>query len=198
MGAGALTDTDTSYESELAERCKKENPIDEGAWSDLWNRYNRLTLWRIRRVLPQQDEGTAEELVSETYRKLLNSIQGYDPNRGRLSTFVLQVATSTALDFQRKARRRIQEEKPQEAELPILSASPAETLPLEVAARRLREEVTAPEDATERLVFEELFRGMSAAEIARKHQLSEKLVKRVRRETLSAALGVLQDLFPEM
>jgi RNA polymerase sigma factor (sigma-70 family) len=140
----------------------------------------------------------AEDLVSETYKKLLGSIYGYDPKRGQLSTFVLQAATSVALDARRKATRRIQEEAAEDHEILVGSVSPSETVPMEVAATRLRNELAAPADPIERLVFEELFRGLGIRQIARKHDLSEKTVKRVRQNTVTAALHLLQEIFPDL
>jgi RNA polymerase sigma-70 factor (ECF subfamily) len=51
-------------------------------------------------------EGAAEELVQETFVRLWQSAERFDPARGSADTFVMTIARRTAIDLHRRAASR--------------------------------------------------------------------------------------------
>ncbi|MBC7926896.1 MAG: sigma-70 family RNA polymerase sigma factor [Bryobacteraceae bacterium] len=192
---GKLTSTASSIEVDLATRCKASLRSD--AWGELWHRYHRLAMWEIQAILPGTPEDLIWDILIETYTRLVRHIRNFDPSRGRLSTFVLRVARSSALDYRRQRTRRPKEEM-WDRDSPEPHASARESMPLDLVSQRLKERLAAPERADERQVFEAMFRGMSNAEIVDTYDLSEKVVRRVRHQTLERALQALTEILPEL
>src|SRR5207244_325924 len=62
------------------------------------------------------NEAAAEDLVQDTFVKLLRTADNFDPGRGSLDTWVLLVARSLALD---SLRRRVLESRTLEATRPL-------------------------------------------------------------------------------
>ena len=66
---------------------------------DLYDRYGRLAYSLIHRVI--RDAAAAEDLVQETFLRVWNRAQSFDPERGSLGPWVLTVARNRAIDYLR-------------------------------------------------------------------------------------------------
>jgi RNA polymerase sigma-70 factor, ECF subfamily len=80
---------------------------DEQAYSQLFDRYSAMMYGVILRIV--QDEADAQNLLQDTFVKIWANIQSYDAARGRLATWLLNIARNTAIDFTRSkvyAQRR--------------------------------------------------------------------------------------------
>ena len=83
-------------DGELARRLKERDPQ---AMSDLYDRYGRIAYALIFRIV--RNGAVAEDLVQETFLRVWNRVQSFDPQRGALGPWVLTVARNRAIDYLR-------------------------------------------------------------------------------------------------
>jgi RNA polymerase sigma factor (sigma-70 family) len=69
---------------------------EERAFSVFYDRYAPTLLGIIVRIVRDPDQ--AEDLLQDTFVKIWKNIHQYDPNRGRLFTWMLNIARNTALN----------------------------------------------------------------------------------------------------
>ena len=62
----------------------------------LYKQYSAVLYGVIRRVV--YDETTAQDVLQEAFVKIYNNIAKYNPEKGRLYTWMLNVARNTAID----------------------------------------------------------------------------------------------------
>ncbi len=98
----ALELSEGANDSELARRLQRREPE---AMADLYDRYGRLVYTIIYAVV--RDTGVAEDLVQETFLRIWNRVNGFDPDRGALGPWLLAVARNRAIDYIRSARARM-------------------------------------------------------------------------------------------
>jgi RNA polymerase sigma-70 factor (ECF subfamily) len=94
----ALGEEDTA----LAERLRRREPQ---AMAALYDRYGRVAYSLILRIV--RDTGVAEDLTQETFLRVWNRMQGFDPARGSLGCWVLAVARNRAIDYLRSVDGRM-------------------------------------------------------------------------------------------
>src|SRR3954453_16718900 len=93
-----------------------------GAAEELYERY-APRIYGLGMVMLGND-ASAQDLVQDTFVKLLRNADRYDPVRGKLATWVLLVARSLAIDA---IRRRVLDVRTAEASAPIREMSPDST-----------------------------------------------------------------------
>jgi RNA polymerase sigma-70 factor (ECF subfamily) len=69
------------------------------AYNELYDRYADALFGIIQRMVNHQD--IAQDLLQETFIKVWTNVHRYDPAKGRLFTWLAQVARNTALDYLR-------------------------------------------------------------------------------------------------
>jgi len=89
-------------DSELVRRLKLRDPH---AMADLYDRYGRVAYSLIYRVV--RNTGVAEDLVQETFLRVWNRVQSFDPERGALGPWILTVARNRAIDYLRSVDGRM-------------------------------------------------------------------------------------------
>jgi RNA polymerase sigma-70 factor, ECF subfamily len=89
-------------EADLARRLKERDPQ---AMSDLYDRYGRLAYSLIFRIV--RNGAAAEDLVQETFLRVWNRVQSFDPQKGALGPWVLTVARNRAIDYLRSIDGRM-------------------------------------------------------------------------------------------
>lgn len=62
----------------------------------LYDMYSGALMGVITRIIQQTE--VAEDLLQETFIKIWNSAEGYDPDKGRLFTWMLNIARNLAID----------------------------------------------------------------------------------------------------
>nr|WP_121269426.1 sigma-70 family RNA polymerase sigma factor [Pedobacter schmidteae] len=62
----------------------------------LYDMYSGALMGVISRIIPQTE--VAEDLLQETFIKIWNSGDGYDPEKGRLFTWMMNIARNQAID----------------------------------------------------------------------------------------------------
>ena len=83
----------TYSEAELLDRLKAQ---DEQGFSYLYDRYSKALFTVIYNVIPQQE--TAEDVLQEVFLKIWQDIKSYDTSKGRLYTWMLNIARNGAID----------------------------------------------------------------------------------------------------
>jgi RNA polymerase sigma-70 factor (ECF subfamily) len=113
------------------------------------------------------NEAAAEDLVQDTFVKVLRNAGRYDPARGSLDTWILLMARNLAID---SLRRRVLEARTLEATKPRDESDPtpgpdalAETADLAERARRAMSSLSDGQRAALELAY---FGGKTSAEVA--------------------------------
>src|SRR5262249_2604953 len=89
-------------DAELAAKLRARDPH---AMGDLYDRYGRLAYTLIFRIV--RNSGVAEDLVQETFLRVWNRIQSFEPGKGSLGPWVLTVARNRAIDYLRSIDGRM-------------------------------------------------------------------------------------------
>ena len=69
---------------------------DKSAFKEIYVRYSRVVFNLAFRMLRSREE--AEEVVQEIFLQLWNRADSYDPERGAVSTWIINIARSRAID----------------------------------------------------------------------------------------------------
>jgi RNA polymerase sigma factor (sigma-70 family) len=91
-----LVRTRNYTESELVKSLKLH---EEEAYSYLYDHYSRALFTIIYQVIPQQEN--AEDVLQQTFLKIWKNIEMYDPIKGRIYTWMINIARNQALDHVR-------------------------------------------------------------------------------------------------
>ena len=70
---------------------------DNGGFEILYDRYSAMLFGIILRVV--NDNEDAENLLQDCFVKIWKNIASYDATKGRLATWMINVARNTAIDF---------------------------------------------------------------------------------------------------
>ena len=138
---------------------------DQDALGELYDRYGGLVLGLATRVLGRP--GEAQEVVQETFIQVWNKAHGYDPARSSVSTWLILLGRSRAIDRlrSRKAAERAGDALRAESPTHASPSGPADVLFRE-RRQRLRGEL-ARLPAEQREVLELAFyEGLTQSEIA--------------------------------
>lgn len=80
-------------DQELIEQVKKG---DKTAFKSIYSRFSQVTYNLALRIL--KDKEDAEEVVQEIFLQIWNKAYSYDPGRGAVSTWVVNIARSRSID----------------------------------------------------------------------------------------------------
>jgi RNA polymerase sigma factor (sigma-70 family) len=89
----ATTKKITLSEEELVSKLKAQDTI---AIQALYDMYSGALLGVISRIIPQTE--VAEDLLQETFLKIWNSATSYDSGKGRLFTWMMNIARNLSID----------------------------------------------------------------------------------------------------
>ncbi|OLY92359.1 RNA polymerase sigma-70 factor, ECF subfamily [Cnuella takakiae] len=85
--------TITYSETELVDRLQAH---DQAAFSYLYDHYSKALFVIIYQVVPQQE--LAEDVLQEVFVKIWQNVRSYDATKGRLYTWMLNIARNSAID----------------------------------------------------------------------------------------------------
>ncbi len=88
-----LTIASTITEQELITRLMKK---DQSALDYLYNRYSGALYGVVLRILKKEEP--AEEVLQDVFLKIWDKIENYDPNKGKLFTWMINIARNQAID----------------------------------------------------------------------------------------------------
>lgn len=86
----------------LARRLQRRDPE---AMKDLYDRFGRLAYSVVLAIV--RDSAIAEDLVQETFLRVWNRIQAFEPGRGALGPWLIAIARNRAIDHVRSAASRM-------------------------------------------------------------------------------------------
>ncbi len=90
-------------DEELARQLQQRSP---DAMARLYDRFGRVA-WSVI-VAIVRDQAIAEDLVQETFLRVWNRIQFFEPGKGALGPWLLAIARNRAIDYVRSATVRIE------------------------------------------------------------------------------------------
>ena len=82
--------------------------LDKSAFSYLDDHYSASIFGVISRIVP--DEEIAADVLQESFLKIWNNISSYDKSKGRLFTWMLNIARNTAIDETRSKQFKVSEQ----------------------------------------------------------------------------------------
>ncbi|MCE7040645.1 RNA polymerase sigma factor [Dyadobacter sp. CY312] len=173
----------TYTESELIVRLKANS---KDAFEYLYERYSAALFGIILKVV--KDEEKAADAMQDTFLKIWKNIGSYNPEKGTLFTWILNVARNTAIDKLRmdvKVRKVVNWEQVHETELlPVAIYNPAVSL-IDIRA------IVAGLLPERRLLIEMVyFEGYTHEETAEKLSIPLGTVKSRIRKSLQELRGV--------
>ncbi|MBO9635590.1 MAG: sigma-70 family RNA polymerase sigma factor, partial [Chitinophagaceae bacterium] len=92
-----MKDAHTYSEQELVEALKQRNGK---AFGYLYDNYSAALNGVIMDIL--QDDGSAVDILQEVFIKIWKQIEQYDPARGKLFTWMFNIARNAAIDATRR------------------------------------------------------------------------------------------------
>jgi len=110
---------------------------DRAAAGDLYDRYGRQVYALALRML--QDGSAAEDVTQDVFLKVWRNAARYEPQRGRVATWILHMAYTTAVDLLRLRRRASPSRFEELPDQPDLSADPAADAETAVLGSQVRE-----------------------------------------------------------
>lgn len=72
---------------------------DEDSFAYLYDRYSAALYGAILQVIPQKEK--AEDVLQEVFIKIYRNVNRYDPSKGRLFTWMMQISRNAAIDLVR-------------------------------------------------------------------------------------------------
>lgn len=134
--------------------------------AELYDRFSGMLMALVQRIL--SDPADAEEILQETFLQVWNQAGRYDPKRSSVSTWLVLIARSRAIDRLRSARVKYRTAVAAQLEKQNLHTSPTGAADVLHREQRLRlGEALAELPAEQREVLEMAFyRGMTQSEIS--------------------------------
>lgn len=96
-------ETVTQINKDEALLIRRLHERNEGAIDSLYDRYSDVLYGIILRVV--KDEMTAMDVLQDSFVKIWQKADQYDPNKSKLFTWLLQVARNTAIDQLRSDKK---------------------------------------------------------------------------------------------
>jgi RNA polymerase sigma-70 factor (ECF subfamily) len=138
---------------------------EEPAMAELYDRYAALMLAIVRRILGPA--GDAEVVLQESFLQAWIQADRFDPGRSSVTTWLVLIARSRALDRLRSRRSRERTAESAGADAPLHESSAAESHVLHAERRRRVREALVELPPEQRQVLELAFyEGLSQSEIA--------------------------------
>lgn len=160
----ASVETSETASREDAELVARLQNRDSGDLDLLFDRYSRLVLGTAFRVLGDPSE--AEEVVQEVFLYVHRKSQLFDPSKGSIKAWIIQIALSRALDRKSYLARR----KTYSADIASLEIRTATDLEHEVEARLnrkyLENAIAELSDVQRRTIEFFYFEGLDLKEIS--------------------------------
>lgn len=78
---------------------------DQAGFTYLYNNYSKALYGVIATIVPNGDD--AQDILQTTFVKIWKNFEAYDPGKGRLYTWMLNLARNAAIDFTRTTAARV-------------------------------------------------------------------------------------------
>ena len=149
-----------NLEKWLIEGLKSREP---GAFDVIYDRYTPALYGVIKRIVV--DDEIAEEVAHDALLKIWEKASTYDPEKGRLFTWMLNIARNLAIDKTRSRRfKEAQKTEPQSDNVYIIDEkNQTEQHPEDIGVRELLEYLKEDQKLVIELLY---FKGYTQSEIA--------------------------------
>lgn len=147
---------------------------DEQAFETLYDRYAAMMLGVICRIVKDRED--AENLLQDCFVKIWKNIGTYNPDKGRLATWLINIARNTAIDFTR-SRYFSQKKKNQAEDSFVLPLSDNRTTTTPIETIGLQQQLQNLPDSYKKVIEWMYFEGYTQQEIADKFNIPLGTVK---------------------
>ena len=139
---------------------------DRTAFSELYDRYSQLVMNVAWRILKEQQE--AEDTLQEVFLQVWNDAATFDPNRGTVSSWLVTISRSRAIDRLRSRKSRLISDPIPDETFNAIKGPAAVERPEEMIENRLLVSMAITSLTSEQRVAIEMayYEGMSQSEIA--------------------------------
>jgi RNA polymerase sigma factor (sigma-70 family) len=172
-------------EEELVSLLKNK---DVSAFNALYDNYSAALYGVITRIIPAEE--IAQDVLQNVFIKIWKSFESYDQGKGRLFTWMLNIARNSAIDYSRSKQFKI-DTKIQDIDNSVYEINQRTSTKMNVDTIGVKEEVTKLKDDYKILIDMIYFGGYTQEETAKELNIPIGTVKtRVRaaikqlRETL--------------
>ncbi len=180
-----IASTKTIGEKELIEKlCNR----DRSAFDYLYDHYSAALYSIVLRIVRNED--VAEEVLQDVFLKIWDRMAAYDSSKGRLFTWMLNIARNQAIDKTR-SKEMSQGRKTDDIEHLVNRIDRQESVELQIEAIGLKEVLTKlPEE--QRFVIDQLYlKGYTQSEVAEEFDIPLGTVKTRTRMALKELRSIL-------
>jgi RNA polymerase sigma-70 factor (ECF subfamily) len=181
-----LHDTIKYNEEELVSLLKNN---DEPAFTYLYDNYSAALYGIIYRIINQT--GLAEDVLQEVFLKIWNNFESYDASKGRLFTWMLNIARNLSIDTIRGKSYKKQM-KIQGSENAVIYASNNLNENIRFDALGLRNQLKSLNDDQKEIINLAYFEGFTQNEISKKLGIPLGTVKTKTRAAIMELKKILQ------
>lgn len=144
------------------------------AFGYLYDNYAPALFGIIRRNI--EDTDIAADVLQEVFVRIHKNMNMYDPNKGRLFTWMMNIARNQSIDYLRSGahQKNIQTQNIEQAESQVDSMNHAETNINQIGLKTLVESLPEQQASLIDMVY---FQGYTQAEVSEKLQLPLGTVK---------------------
>jgi RNA polymerase sigma factor (sigma-70 family) len=181
-----LSDTIKYTEEDLVALLKSR---DESAFSSLYDHYSAALFSIILKIVNNHELG--EDVLQEAFVKIWNSFSTYDPSKGRLFTWMVNIARNLSIDTVRSKSYKNQT-KIQSSENAVINASNSTNENDRFDALGVRKKLTALKDDQKQIIDLAYFEGFTQSEISQKLGIPLGTVKTKMRTAILELKKILQ------
>lgn len=161
---------------------------DMVAYTKLYDNYAPGLLGVIMQVLRNQD--VSEEVLQNVFVKIWKNIESYDASRGRLYTWMINIAINSAIDYS-KSKRAKQEKITQSMDVSIDAVNHQTSNSLNTDVIGLKEQVVSLKEEYRVLIELVYYKGLTQEETAKELNIPLGTVK----TRIRAAVSELRQKF---
>jgi RNA polymerase sigma factor (sigma-70 family) len=149
-------------EDALVDLLKKR---DSKAFDVLYENYSRALLGVIKKIVP--DEVISEDVLQDVFVKIWSNSGQYDVSKGRLYTWMLNIARNTAIDYVRSKSNKF-DEKIQRGENTVHQVSRSNNVEINIDRIGVRSIINELKEDQRILIDLAYFEGFTQEEISQK------------------------------
>lgn len=148
-------------EDELVSLLKNKDTV---AFDVLYDNYSSSLFGIISRIIPAEE--IAQDILQDVFVKIWKSIDMYDNTKGRLYTWMLNIARNTSIDYSRSKQFK-SETKNQDIDNSVYEVNKQKSSTFNTDTIGLKEEVTKLKDDYRILIDLIYFKGFTQEETAK-------------------------------
>jgi RNA polymerase sigma-70 factor (ECF subfamily) len=171
-------------EEELVRALKLSN---REAFAVLYDNYSRALLGVVKKNIPGDE--IAEDVLQDAFIKIWNNRSSYDPAKGRLYTWMLNIVRNTSIDYLRSRHHKM-DEKIRDSDNAVNELNSGGNVVINTDRIGIRKIVDSLKEEHRVLIDLAYFEGYTQDEVSKKLEIPLGTVK----TRLRAALSVLRKL----